>query len=265
MNVLSFRGLVVALCLTFISASASAETRDKPLPLKASSLLKHLDRAIAAGDEPRIERVLRVLVVLGPRAKRSLKRELRRDSARLPHLLDALGRMAPEMRLMARPLLSHKSAQVRARAAAAIDGADARVLLAALERETDRDAQYAMIDSLAVAEEKTVTQFLAGQLDSPDPKRRIKGLQGLALRGDRSALADVYAALRDPQPLVRHAGIEAVAALGDNDAVRILLDLVSIETDERNTAAIWRAVRGMTGQDLGEDPKDWLNWLDSGV
>ncbi|MFT5434994.1 MAG: HEAT repeat protein [Myxococcota bacterium] len=267
MKINGFRGVSLVVCaltmLLLLPAFAAAETA---LPLKANALIKKLDKAISADDSALVERIVRVLVVLGPRAHKSLKRALKRsDSARLTVLLDAVGRMAPKMRLLARPYLGHADAVIRVRAAAAIDGADARVLMAALASEHNKLAQYAIVRSIASSEEAMVDQFLAGQLQSPDAERRISGIQGLKARGSTGALADLYAALRDPQPLVRHAGIEAVAALGDVGAVRALLDLVSIEDDSRNVAAIWQAVKQMTGQQLPQEPDAWFRWLDSGT
>lgn len=258
--------VVFAVALALLVTATALAKPPVFLPLKPNVLVAELDKAVAAGDRARAEQVIRVLVVLGKRARPALTAALAVEGSRTrPALLEAVSRMAPEMRLLAKPLLRHKSPETRALAALALDGADKNILLVALAREKNEIVQFSLIDSLASCDDPDVTEVLCDTLaNSPNPKLRSRSLRGLKLRRDKRALPDVHAALRDRDARVRMAGIQTVASIGDRHSVRVLLDLVRIETAAGNTRAIWQALEEMTGQDkLARDPDAWLRWLES--
>ena len=98
----------VALLVICLIATASANAAKRShLPMNATKLLRLLDTAVAAQDTPKVARIVRTLVVLGHHGKRAIRQRLKRDAdASTPHILVALSRMSPEMRILAKPLLT---------------------------------------------------------------------------------------------------------------------------------------------------------------
>lgn len=253
----------LALCA---STALAKPPRGKHLPLDGAKLVTHLRKAVKAKNAKEVERTIRVMVYLGKRTKKVVKAELAKDNNPiLPHLLEALSRMAPRMRMLARPLLKAKNPQIRKLAAMAIDGANTSLLVAALQKESDEDVQFALITSIAGAEDAAATAVLVNKLNSKKATIRAQSLHGLMLRKDPRALPEVHGALRDPSAEVRNAAIEALTALAHPSSVAPLLDLATLEDDRDNLEAIWLALREITGQDFGKDLKAWKRWLRSGA
>ena len=251
--------------LLFLASSTVAEPPPQaPLPLDATVLVQKLEAAVKAQNGAEIERVTRVLVVLGPRAKKVLAKEVaRKDSPILPQVLGALGRMAPEMRVMAKPLLASPDARVRAMAVDAIDGADPGVLPGALSHETDPAIRMAIVSSLGNGDDASSTSALCQMLSSNDSKMRVKALEGLLVRHDKRSLSEVHGALRDPSTAVRRAAVRVVASLHDKSSVGPLIGLASLETSKKTLDTVFAALEDITGQRFGHDLGAWKKWLAS--
>lgn len=251
--------------LTFLASTALSEPpAPVPLPLDAAVLVKKLEGAVAAQNGAEVERITRVLVVLGPRAKKVLAREVaRKDSPILPQVLGAIGRMAPELRVIARPLLGSNDARVRAMAVEAIDGADTRLLAGALARESDPAVRLSIVSSMGNGDDAQATAALCESLASPDAKMRVKALEGLLVRHDKRALPEVHGALRDPSAAVRRAAVRVVASLHHRSSVGPLIGLASLETSKKTLDLLFSALEDITGQHFGKDLDAWKRWLDT--
>ena len=143
-------------------------------------------------------------------------------------------------------------------------GAEPDHLLERYEREKDLQVKTALIESLARSDSDKATDFLIAQLHAPEPSVRVSSIRGLTLRTAPQIAEELYAVVRDAQPQVRHAGIIALGSVGSQSTLRILLDLVRIESEPANVQAIFDSLRALTGQKFGNTAEEWEAWLSAG-
>jgi len=250
--------------ILLLGISAKAQKRTH-LPMHGGKLLALLDTAIKTGQSEEAARVVRTLVVLGHHGKRAIAKRLKHpEDTATPYILTALSRMQPDMRLLAKPLLSHKESTVREQAAMAMAGTSHEHLMRCYDRERNPAVREALIESLAQSDDESITDFLLSQLQSPDAGIRIRSVNGLALRTASNIANEMYAIIRDAEPSVRHAGIQALGVIGTPSTLRVLLDLVPIESNPANVQAIFDALRAITGQSFGNNIDAWKRWLGAG-
>lgn len=254
--------LAVICTLTALPAHANKRSH---LPMNANKLLHMLDEATASNDAPKVERILRTLVVLGHHGKQAISKRLRKaPTSSTKHILVALSRMGPDMRILAKPLLENKHNDIRAFAAIAMAGAKHEHLMRLYELEKDAVVKEALITSLAQSEAEEVTEFLIAQLQSSETKIRVNCINGLALRQAPAITTEMYAVIRDPEPAVRHAGIVALGTMGSSHTLKVLIDLARIESEKSNIEAIFDALRLLTGQHFGNTVEEWERWINAG-
>lgn len=118
----------------------------------------------------------------------------------------------------------------RRRAALAMrEVTDVPTLAAALEDESDRTVQLAVLDSLRTIGSPETADVLVPLLASEDITLRTGAVEALQSLGDASAPA-IQAAIKDPDPDVRIMALDVLQDLRCADSVNWLSDVLANET-----------------------------------
>jgi HEAT repeat protein len=132
--------------------------------------------------------------------------------------------------------------------ATAVGTAAADDLMAALE-SPDKQIRAAALRCSDSIPGEAFTARLVGHMKQATPAMRVRILDTLGQRGDRTALPAVLDALKDSDKAVRIAAVGAAAQLGGKDALTPLL--ARLGTDQADEAeALQRAIVGLQGDEV---------------
>ena len=120
-----------------------------------------------------------------------------------------------------------------------------------------------VVDALVAIGKPTVEPLLAA-LEDEDYMVRLRAIEALAEIRDRRAVDPLLARLKDEKPSVVSFAAQALGDMGDRKAVKPLVEVLS--QAQKDNVALRRltaeALTKLTGQDLGQDPAAWQEWLD---
>ncbi|MEX2300887.1 MAG: HEAT repeat domain-containing protein [Bryobacterales bacterium] len=137
------------------------------------------------------------------------------------------------------------------RGLATLSGEKAAPQLVAAMSDSDTQVQAAAIQFLQTVPGPAITSTMIEQLPKLSAPGRVRLVTALALRGDRSAVPAVRAALNDSAPEVRVAATEALAIAGDSGSVVTLAEIAaSSSSDEAQRDAARIALDRMQGEDV---------------
>ncbi|MDB5321944.1 MAG: hypothetical protein JWN40_3575 [Phycisphaerales bacterium] len=119
-----------------------------------------------------------------------------------------------------------------ARSLVEIQGQAALEALLPLVQRGDVQFRVAVLDALARAPREEITPALVGRLKSvAQPEVKADLLAALAKRGDVTARAAIMNATRDADPSVRVAALNALVLLGREEAIPLLIERITTDTD----------------------------------
>ncbi len=119
-----------------------------------------------------------------------------------------------------------------ARSLVEIQGQAALEALLPLVQKGDAPFRVAVLDALARAPGEEITPALVGRLKSvTQPEVKADLLAALAKRGDVTARAAIMNATRDADPAVRVAALNALVSLGREEAIALLIERITTDTD----------------------------------
>lgn len=104
-----------------------------------------------------------------------------------------------------------------------------------------------------IGENNYPIKTIAGRLFDKDELVRVAAAEALAERGDSSALADLYKALKDKSPLVRGFVAEAIGSIGTNGSADVLEKYLEREKDERAKVGYYVGLSLLDGRNVLQD------------
>ncbi len=156
----------------------------------------------------------------------------------------------------------HQSATVRfaaARAFAGIRDVGALVKLKGLIKDKEWFVRSQAAESLGARREAAAVEDLAAAAGDPDPRVRVAAVEALGVINDLAGAQAVISALPDASWQVRTAAVEALKKMRPKAAFEPLVNRL-VEEAGRIKMEIRLVLVYLAGQDLGEDPGDWLAW-----
>jgi HEAT repeat protein len=134
---------------------------------------------------------------------------------------------------------------------AAVSGEKAVPQLVAALGDSNTQVQAAAIQFLNTIPGPAITSTMIEQIPKLSATGRVRLVTALALRGDRSAVPALRAALKDAAPEVRVAALEALSIAGDSESVVTLAEIAaSSSSEEAQRDAARTALDRMQGEDV---------------
>jgi HEAT repeat protein len=135
------------------------------------------------------------------------------------------------------------------RGLATVSGEKAAPQLVAAMGDSDTQVQAAAIQFLNTVPGPAITSTMIEQLPKLSAPGKVRLVTALGLRGDRSAIPALRAALNDSAPEVQVAATEALAIAGDSGSVVTLAEIAA-SADEARRDAARIALDRMQGEDV---------------
>lgn len=161
-------------------------------------------------------------------------------------------------------LLKSEDAGVRKLAARAMGdsnykaGAAQLDAVASNEKEDEEVRLFAATSSIRLGGSKAA-EVLKSLLKSGKPELRSRAVFALGKYGGIKQLDAVGAVLKDSDPSVREDAIAALGAMKERSTCPVLIDATK-DDNYRVRGAAMDALRELTKQSFGNEPKEWQNW-----
>lgn len=143
-----------------------------------------------------------------------------------------------------------------------LDDAAAADAVAGRLKDGSWAVRAAAVEALAEIDPGSARERLLPCLSDPEYQVRIAAVERLPRLAPDRAVETLKKALVDSAWQVRVAAVETIESLRRPDAIPLLIDRLGVEKG-RLRADLLRALRALTGRDIGLNPKGWKSWWDA--